>query len=271
MFYYANYSRSYHLRTRWSERAARLARAALSAIAGVWLCAGAPAQEVLYTEAEVKASYLYHFATYVQWPEESDTPISIAVLGAPTVATQLEDFLAREPDRRIRDREVIVRNFGSLRDLDSNYHVLFVGAELEMRLDDVVSTLGTRPVLLVTDARDALDRGAMINFQVVDENVRFEISLRNAGRAGLMLSSRLLNAATHVETSKLWVSEPIGPLLAERAQNCGRACRATLATEAHARLAVNAAQTPSAADAEALERRRARLAEDGGAERRGAL
>lgn len=214
------------MRTSWGARAVRLLRAALSLIAGVWLFAGAHAQEVLYTEAEVKASYLYHFATYVQWPDEGDTPIAIAVLGAPGVATQLEGFLAREPDRRIRDRAVVVRNFDSLRDLDAEHHVLFVGADLSPRLDDVVAALGARPVLLVTDARNALDRGAMINFEVVEQNVRFEISLRNAGRAGLMLSSRLLNAATRVQTSSLWIStEERGPLLAWDGESCGRACR----------------------------------------------
>ena len=214
--------------------------------AGMWLSAGADAQEVLYTEAEVKASYLYHFATYVQWPEEGDTPISIAVLGAPNVATQLEGFLAREPDRRIGDRPVIVRNFDTLRDLDSDFHVLFVGEELDERLADVVGALGTRPVLLVTDARDALRRGAMINFQVIDQNVRFEISLRNAGRAGLMLSSRLLNAAIRVETSNLWIgTEPRGPMLAE--QGCGNACRSALAAEEHARIAADVRSRPRAA------------------------
>lgn len=218
MFYYANYSRSLHLRIFWSGRAVWLARAALLVLAGVLLHAGAHAQDVLYTEAEVKASYLYHFASYVQWPDEDDTPLSIAVLGAPAVATQLEGFLAREPDRRIRDREVVVRRFDGLRDLDSDHHVLFVGADLSARLDDVVTALGTRPILLVTDARNALDRGAMINFEIVDENLRFEISLPNAARTGLMLSSRLLNSAIRVETSNLW-TEPPGMLLANQARN----------------------------------------------------
>src|SRR5690606_3431095 len=167
MFYYANYSRSMHLGTLWGGRAAKLGRTAVWVITGAALSAGTLAQEMLYTEAEVKASYLYHFATYVQWPDEGDAPISIAVLGAPGVAAQLEEFLAREPDRRIGDRPVVVRNFDGLRDLGADHHVLFVGAALDERLDDVVAALGTRPVLLVTDASDALGRGAMINFQIV--------------------------------------------------------------------------------------------------------
>jgi len=56
-------------------------------------------------------------------------------------------------------------------------------------------------MLVVTDAPGALKDGAMINFQVVDERVRFEISLTAAERAGLELSSRLLSAAMFVDTT----------------------------------------------------------------------
>jgi uncharacterized protein DUF4154 len=44
-----------------------------------------------------------------------------------------------------------------------------------------------------------------VNFQLVDQRVRFEISLRNAKAAGLVLSSRLLSAAIRVETSSCWI------------------------------------------------------------------
>jgi hypothetical protein len=56
-------------------------------------------------------------------------------------------------------------------------------------------------MLVVTDAPGALRDGSMINFQVVDQRVRFEISLAAAERAGLELSSRLLAAAMSVDTT----------------------------------------------------------------------
>jgi hypothetical protein len=59
-----------------------------------------------------------------------------------------------------------------------------------------------RPVLVVTDSPDGLEQGGMVNFQQVDERLRFEISLPRAEEAGLVLSSRLLSAALRVETSQ---------------------------------------------------------------------
>jgi len=92
---------------------------------------------------------------------------------------------------------------------------VFSGSEYNGRLAEVVGALAGKPVLIVTDAPDGLDRGAMVNFQIVDDRVRFEISLAKAQDAGLMLSSRLLSAALRVVTSSC-CSEPaiLSPLVA---------------------------------------------------------
>jgi hypothetical protein len=150
-----------------------------------------------YSEDEVKAAFLYHFGTYVQWPAPADDDaITIAVLGAPTIVAQLQRFL---PNRSIQGRAVAVRALTTLDDLRSD-EILFIGAEFNGRLRELIDTVDARPILIVSDARDGLDQGAMVNFQLVDRRVRFEISLPAAQSAGLMLSSRLLSAALRVET-----------------------------------------------------------------------
>jgi hypothetical protein len=169
----------------------------LAGFAGV-LAGSAWAQEAEYSEDEVKAAFLYHFATYVEWPDSApaDRPLTIAVLGAPQVVANLEAFL---PGRTVAGRSVAVRaleNVGSLAD-DS---VLFIGAEHNARLSVLIESLGDRPILVVTDAADGLDHGAIVNFQIINERVRFEISVPAAQDAGLRLSSRLLSAAIRVET-----------------------------------------------------------------------
>lgn len=79
-------------------------------------------------------------------------------------------------------------------------------------LAELVESLGSRPVLVVADAPDGLRHGAMVNFQLVDQRVRFEISPRNARAARLVLSSRLLSAAIRVETSSCWIDcRPVVP------------------------------------------------------------
>lgn len=211
------------------ERLLALVRSAVVSVCAVAVgMAAAQAQpDTDYSEAEVKAAHLYHFATYVQWPETepADSPITIAVLGARGVAAQLEASL---PGRRIGNRAVRAQRIDDVGEIGSA-HVLFIGAELAGRLADLIAALEGKPVLVVTDAPDGLDRGAMVNFQIIEQRVRFEISLVNAERARLMLSSRLLGAAVNVETTHLWIhGQPLAPMLAQRSQHCGAACEALL-------------------------------------------
>jgi hypothetical protein len=173
-------------------------RALLIAAIGALVAPMALAQESAFLEDEVKAAFLYHFGTYVEWPESArrSESLTIAVLGAPTVVAQLRAFL---PGRTIQERPVVVRTVSSITEI-ADAQVLFIGAENNGRLRQLIDRVGQRPVLIVTDADDGLEQGAMVNFKVIDERLRFEISLAAAEKAGLMLSSRLLATALRVET-----------------------------------------------------------------------
>jgi hypothetical protein len=164
------------------------------------LAFGAEAQPQQYSEDVVKAAFLYHFGTYVEWPRTAapQEPVTIAVLGASSVASQLSAFL---PGRRIQDRPVEVRPIERIQDLGDD-EVLFIGSDNNERLPELIEAVGSRAILIVTDADDGLGAGAMVNFKVVDQRVKFEISLRKAQDSGLQLSSRLLSAALRVETSR---------------------------------------------------------------------
>jgi uncharacterized protein DUF4154 len=167
-------------------------------------------QRPAYSADEVKAAFLYRFGTYVDWPvvKAAGDPITIAVLGAPSVAMLLADYV---PGRTIQNRPVEVRPIARIEDVRDS-ELLFIGREHSATLSQLVDALGHRPVLVVADAPEGLRHGAMVNFQLVDQRVRFEISLRNAKAAGLVLSSRLLSAAIRVETSSCWHDcRPVAP------------------------------------------------------------
>jgi uncharacterized protein DUF4154 len=168
-------------------------------------------QRPAYSADEVKAAFLYRFGTYVEWPviKPAGDPITIAVLGAPSVAMLLADYV---PGRTIQNRPVEVRPIDRIEDVRDS-ELLFIGRENSAMLPDIVEALGHRPVLVVADAPEGLKQGAMVNFQLVDQRVRFEISLRNAKASGLVLSSRLLSAAIRVETSSCWDGcRPVAPI-----------------------------------------------------------
>jgi hypothetical protein len=198
-------------RRRWSWRHL-VAAVVLAAVA-----AGAPAQQAVYDEDQVKAAFLYHFGSYVQWPAAApDEPITIAVLDEPAVAAQLAEFL---PGRRIEGRAVEVVAITTIEEAAGG-EILFIGRQHNPRLAQLIAALARQPTLVVTDAADGLENGAMVNFRLVDQRVRFEISVPRAEEAGLTLSSRLLSAAMRVETSRC--CDGVVPSLADAATTLRR-------------------------------------------------
>ena len=155
-----------------------------------------PVEEESTLEQRVKAAFLYQFAGYVEWPPnsfpQSTTPISIAVMGADTVAGELDQVVT---GRTIGGRSVTVKRVKPGESL-AGVHILFVGRAESARLGQ----LGTpKAMLTVTETDGALTHGSMINFVLVERRVRFEIALDSAEKSGLKLSSRLLAVAQQVQ------------------------------------------------------------------------
>jgi hypothetical protein len=149
-----------------------------------------------YSEAAVKAAYLYRFAGYVDWPDEASStePFTIAVLGSPTVARELKGLL---PNHYVNNRPAQVREVTGVRDL-GRPQILFVGSGYAGALRIMMPAVGREPMLLVTDEDDGLNQGSVLNFVTVDRRVRFEVSLTAADRLRLKISSELLAVAVRV-------------------------------------------------------------------------
>jgi YfiR/HmsC-like len=173
----------------------------------IGLAAGrTPAQPAAYSVESVKAAFLYRFLEYVDWPVEArqEGPLTIAVLADESLAEELQRTVR---GRKAHGREIVARSVTSLSEgIDAD--VLFVSASWKKRLSGLLDEHGRDPVLVVTEGEGALERGSVINFIVVDGNVRFEVSLPAAEQRGLKLSSRLLSVALRVEKSGHRIEPP---------------------------------------------------------------
>jgi YfiR/HmsC-like len=152
-----------------------------------------------YSMESVKAAFLYRFLEYVEWPAATPTeePFTIAVLGDDSLTAELRRNVR---GRQAHGREIRVRSVKTVQE-GVDAQVFFVSAESKRKLGALGRTQQRDPVLIVTEGEGALDSGSVINFVVVDGNVRFEVSLPAAEQRGLKLSSRLLNVALRVEKS----------------------------------------------------------------------
>jgi hypothetical protein len=149
-------------------------------------------------ERRVKAAFLYKFLGYAEFPAgtfaDPAAPVTIGVIGADDMAAELARIVA---GRTVNNRGIAVRQLRES-DLPAPVQLLFVGGSDPARVGRVVRQV-TPPVLVVTDCDNGLQQGSAINFVIVDERVRFDVSLDAAERDGVKLSSRLLTVANRVQ------------------------------------------------------------------------
>ena len=77
--------------------------------------------------------------------------------------------------------------------------VLFIGGAESEQAERLLHAASRQGTLAVTEFDGGLREGSVINFRLVDEHVRFEVSLSAADKARIKLSSRLLSVAYLVE------------------------------------------------------------------------
>lgn len=148
-------------------------------------------------ERRVKGALLHRFLAYVDWPgtafSKPDAPFVIGILGQEPLAAELESFVA---GRTVEKRPVVVRRVRGTDNL-KDVHVLFIGRAEAPQIERVLRNAPS--AMIVTEWPGALQQGSVVNFTIVDGQVRFEISLESARRRDLRFSSRLLSVAHSVQ------------------------------------------------------------------------
>jgi hypothetical protein len=165
----------------------------------------ARAQEaVAPTEYEVKAAFLYNFAKFVEWPAEAfpatNTPITIGIVGKNPFDGVLERSVR---NKAIRGRDLIVQQMSSGADpAFKRCHIIFISAGEKGRFAEILENLKDTHALTVSEADGFLKSGGMVNFVMEGKKVRFEINDAAAAKAGVRISSKLLNLAKKTEAGQ---------------------------------------------------------------------
>jgi len=150
------------------------------------------------SEAQVKAVFLFNFAKYVDWPAAAFTndtaPISIGVMGTDPFG----DSLRLVEGKTIRGRRFAVKHLDSDSDL-GGCQILFISDSEASRMREILNKAGALPILTVGEDEAFARNGGIINFVLKNGNIRLEIDLAAAKKAGLTISSRLLAVADVVK------------------------------------------------------------------------
>jgi len=178
----------------------RLRSFAAPGLVVAWLlAASASAQPNRVSDREVKATFLFNFAQFVDWPPSAFdgplAPIVIGVLGDDPFEETLDDVVRGEV---VKNRQLLVARFRNLEAL-SACHILFVSASETQRYDRILSTLRGRPTLTVGETDGFATHGGMVRFITDRNRVGLQVNVKAARSAGLTISSNLLRPARIVD------------------------------------------------------------------------
>ena len=169
--------------------------ARFSAILLGWLLSAGAMNGQASREYDVKAVFLYNFASFVEWPEtafnDQDAPFVIGVLGSDPFGQALDDVIKGE---RAKGRALLIKRLASVEDVPG-CQILFIGASETPRLAQILRQCRGKPVLTVADVPDFAERGGMIGFRTEGGRLRLEINLSQLRGSRLTVSSKLLRVA----------------------------------------------------------------------------
>ncbi|WMJ09524.1 YfiR family protein [Nitrosomonas sp. sh817] len=144
-------------------------------------------------EYQVKAAFIYNFIAFTQWPGSAEPAINLCLYG--------EDYFGDEIDK-LQNKTVGTRQIKVVRtnniDRLQQCHAIFFSKSANNDLANLVNSLESYPILTLADTPNAISRGIIINMNLVNEKIVFEINLAAARKSGLDISSKLLQLATKV-------------------------------------------------------------------------
>jgi len=144
-------------------------------------------------EYELKAAFLYKFASFVVWPAASGTrPLCIGVVGRDPFGPNLERIVKGQI---ANGRSFRIRRFKAPEDV-YGCEIVFISSSERRRLPSILDKLKGEPVLTVGDVPEFCESGGIVAFQLVGDRIHLTINLEAAERSNLQLSSKLLSLAS---------------------------------------------------------------------------
>ncbi len=140
------------------------------------------------TEYLVKSAYIYKLCKFAEWPESDNSgqPFVICVLGNLPSGGEI----AIPEDRKIQNRDVVVRKISNIEEIDAAEAVFICSGE-ESRLNSILSFLQNKPILSFGDSDGFAEKGVIFNFYIHEGTVQLEINHDSALNSLVKLHSSL--------------------------------------------------------------------------------
>lgn len=144
------------------------------------------------TPAIIKASFVYNFAKLVGWPDKkSDGNFRIGILGDADLYKQI---IEKYSGKQIGNQVIEIVQLLSPEQMPE-LHILFISRKAAEMTAPISSKLNKEHTMIITEDEKGLSNGATLNFVVVDNQQKFEISETNAASQELTIGMTLKSLA----------------------------------------------------------------------------
>ena len=145
--------------------------------------------------SRAEALFIYNFSRLIEWPANYKSgPFVIGVIGSSPIVEQLKTFTS---GKQVGTQPITVKSFGSPAEI-STCHILFVPFSETKYMPNIIPQVSSKSTLIISEKNDAIEQGAAINFVVIGDKLKFELSPNNAQKYNIKLSSKLNEMAYKV-------------------------------------------------------------------------
>ena len=149
------------------------------------------------TEDKVKAAYVYHIINFVNWPanslDNSTRPITICLIGE----VDFQQSLLSLQNREVKKHFIDIKKISSA-EYQTGCHILFVGDDSTQKVKEILRDTADQAILTLGDFPGFVELGGMIGFTKRGNNIRLEINLDAAHKAGITISAKLAEVAVNI-------------------------------------------------------------------------
>jgi len=150
-------------------------------------------QDSLYAQNyQTYTLYMHGFAKYVVWPDEDKKgDFEIFVLGESPFIAELQKMAEK---KKLGDRTIKVAKLATLKEFQKG-HVLFVPLAQSGQLSEVLTKIGDKSTLVITEQPGLGLKGSHINFITKDGKLAFELNQTALSKHKLKAASELTRLA----------------------------------------------------------------------------
>ena len=146
---------------------------------------------------QTKAVYLFNLALFLTWPNNTfkspEQPFRLCILGKDPFGVELDLIIENE---KIESHQVVVPRISTVQ-MSRYCQILFINQSEQNHLATIFAYLNKRPILTVSDIKNFVKQGGMIQFFNTNNNqVGLIINPKALKQSGIQASANLLEIAT---------------------------------------------------------------------------